>query len=149
MRLVEEGAMAGVDAILSLHVDPRVKTGQIKVAGGPICAAADSFVVTIRGKGCHGAFPHLGTDPIFISAQVINAIQGIVARRLDPTKPAVVTIGSIHGGTAGNVIPPEVELRGTIRMIEYMIHILSEYVKMYLYPSKKNRWQEILHLIDF
>jgi len=116
-RLVEEGAMAGVDAILGLHVEPRLDTGQIKVAGGPICAAADSFKGTIVGQGCHGAFPHLGADPIFISAQVINAIQGIVARRLDPTKPAVVTIGSIHGGTAGNIIPSEVELRGTIRSL--------------------------------
>lgn len=118
MRLVEEGAMAGVDAILALHVEPRLETGRIKVAGGPICAAADSFKGIIIGKGCHGAFPHLGADPIFISAQVINAIQGIVARRLDPTKPAVVTIGSIHGGTTSNVIPSEVELRGTIRSLD-------------------------------
>ena len=115
--LVEEGAMAGVDAIVALHVDPRLETGQIRVADGPMCAAADSFKATIIGKGCHGAFPQLGTDPIFISAQVINAIQGIVARRLDPTQPAVVTIGSIHGGTASNIIPPEVELKGTIRSL--------------------------------
>lgn len=118
IRMVEEGAMIGVDAVLALHVDPRVETGQIKVADGPMCAAADSFKATIIGKGCHGAFPQLGTDPIFISAQVISAIQGIVARRLDPTKPAVVTIGSIHAGTASNIIPSEVELRGTIRSLD-------------------------------
>ncbi len=118
MRLIEEGAMAGVDAILALHVEPRLETGQVKVAGGIICAAADSFKGTIMGKGCHGAFPHLGADPIFMSAQVINAIQGIVARRLDPTKPAVVTVGSIRGGTTSNVIPSEVELRGTIRALD-------------------------------
>ena len=118
MRLVEEGAMAGVDAIIALHVDPRLETGRARVAGGPICAAGDPFQATIVGKGCHGAFPHLGVDPIFISAQVINAIQGIVARRLDPTRPAVVTIGSIHGGTAGNIIPSEVEVRGTIRSLD-------------------------------
>lgn len=118
MRLVEEGAMAGVDAILALHVEPRVETGQIRVEGGPKCAAADSFQATILGKGCHGAFPHLGVDPIFISAQVINAVQAIVARRVDPTGPAVVTIGSIHGGTASNIIPPEVKLSGTIRSLD-------------------------------
>ena len=118
MRLVEEGAMAGVNAILALHVEPRVETGQIRVEDGPKCAAADSFQATILGKGCHGAFPHLGVDPIFISAQVINAVQAIVARRVDPTSPAVVTIGSIHGGTASNIIPPEVKLSGTIRSLD-------------------------------
>lgn len=118
MRLVEEGAMADVDGILALHVEPRVETGQIRVEGGPKCAAADSFQATISGKGCHGAFPHLGVDPIFISAQVINAVQAIVARRVDPTAPAVVTIGSIHGGTASNIIPPEVKLSGTIRSLD-------------------------------
>lgn len=118
MRLVEEDAMTGVDAVLALHVEPRLDTGQIKVAGGPVGAAADTFKGTILGKGCHGAYPHLGVDPICLSAQVINAIQSIVARRLDPTKPAVVTVGSIRGGTATNVIPHEVELRGTIRSLD-------------------------------
>ncbi len=121
MRLVEAGAMAGVDAVLALHVDPRVQTGQIKVADGPMCAAVDSFKATIIGRGCHGAFPHLGADPIFISAQAINAIQGIVSRRLDPIRPAVVTIGSIHGGTASNIIPSEVELSGTIRSLDEQV----------------------------
>ncbi len=115
MRLVDEGAMKGVDAVLALHVDPRVETGQVKVGEGPICAAADSFEATIVGSGCHGAFPHLGVDPVFISAQVITAIQGLVSRRVAPEEPAVVTVGSIHGGTAANVIPPEVLLKGTIR----------------------------------
>jgi amidohydrolase len=127
-RLVEEGAMRGVDAILALHVEPRLETGQVKVADGPVCAAADSFRATIVGKGCHGAFPHLGVDPISISAQVVNAIQSIVARRVDPTKPAVITIGSIHGGSASNIIPSEVELRGTIRSLNEDIrqHLWSE-----------------------
>lgn len=118
VRLVEEGAMRDVGAVIALHVEPRVETAQIKVGAGPICAAADAFEATIMGEGCHGAFPHLGVDPIFICAQVITAIQGIVARRLDPTHPAVVTVGSIHGGTAGNVIPPEVVLKGTIRSLD-------------------------------
>ena len=118
MRMVEEGAMVGVDAVLALHVEPRLDTGQIRVGPGPRCAAADPFEATIIGKGCHGAFPHLGVDPIFISAQVINAVQGIVARRVDPTQPAVITVGAIQGGTAANIIPPEVKLRGTIRSLQ-------------------------------
>jgi len=118
MRMVDDGAMEGVDAVIALHVDPRVETGQVKVGQGPICAAADAFRATIVGLGCHGAFPHLGVDPIYISAQVITAIQSIVSRRVDPTSPAVVTVGCIHGGTAANVIPSEVELRGTIRSLD-------------------------------
>lgn len=118
VRMVDDGAMEDVDAILALHVEPRLETGQMKVAGGPICAASDSFKATIVGTGCHGAYPHLGIDPIFISAQVISGIQGIVSRHLDPTKPAVVTVGSIHGGSTSNVIPSEVHLRGTIRSLD-------------------------------
>ncbi|MDH4208198.1 MAG: amidohydrolase, partial [Anaerolineae bacterium] len=93
MRMVDEGAMEAVDAVIALHVDPRVETGQVKVGKGPICAAADAFRATILGSGCHGAYPHLGVDPIYISAQVITAIQSIVSRRVDPTSPSVVTVG--------------------------------------------------------
>jgi amidohydrolase len=118
MRMVDDGAMTGVDAVIALHVEPRTQTGQIKVEEGPMCAAADTFKATIVGNGCHGAFPHLGTDPVFVSAQVISAMQGIVARRLDPTTPAVVTVGAIHGGTASNIIPSEVRIAGTIRSLD-------------------------------
>jgi amidohydrolase len=118
MRMVDNGAMRGVDTVVALHVEPRTYTGQIKVAAGPICAAADVFRATIVGDGCHGAYPHLGIDPVFVSAQVISALQGIVSRRLDPTVPAVVTVGSIHGGTAANIIPGEVQLKGTIRSLD-------------------------------
>jgi amidohydrolase len=118
MRMVDDGAMSGVDAVIALHVEPRTPTGQIKVGAGPICAAADMFRATIVGDGCHGAYPHLGTDPIFISAQVISALQGIVARRVDPVASSVVTVGAIHGGTASNVIPSEVHIRGTIRSLD-------------------------------
>jgi len=123
MRMVDEGAMKGVEAVIALHVDPRVETGQVKVGEGPICAAADSFTATILGSGGHGALPHLGVDPIFISAQVITAMQSIVSRRVDPTSPAVVTVGSIHGGTAANVIPSEVKLRGTIRSLDQGVRL--------------------------
>ena len=121
MRMVDEGAMEAVDAVIALHVDPRVETGQVKVGKGPICAAADAFRATILGSGCHGAYPHLGVDPIYISAQVITAIQSIVSRRVDPTSPSVVTVGYIHGGTAANIIPAEVELRGTIRSLDQSV----------------------------
>jgi len=118
MRMVEEGAMEGVGAILGLHVDSETESGVVKISPGPMSAGDDSFVATIMGRGCHGAHPHRGVDPIFIGGEVILAIQGIVSRRIDPVKQAVVSIGTIHGGTADNVIPEEVELTGTIRSFE-------------------------------
>jgi amidohydrolase len=78
----------------------------------------DSFDATIVGNGCHGAFPHTGVDPIFILAQVINTIHGIRARRINPVRPAVISIGSIKAGEASNIIPNEVKLNGTIRSFD-------------------------------
>lgn len=118
MRMVEERAMEGVEAILALHVDSETESGIIKISPGPMAAAVDSFKATIVGRGCHGAYPHRGVDPIFIAGQVILAIQGIVSRRIDPVKQAVISIGTIHGGTAENIIPEEVELTGTIRSFD-------------------------------
>jgi amidohydrolase len=118
MRMVDDGGMDGVDAVIGLHVDPRLATGSIKVGEGAVCAAADSFRVKIIGEGCHGAYPHLGVDPIYISAQVITALQSVVSRRVDPTSPSVMTVGFIRGGTMANIIPAEVELRGTIRSLD-------------------------------
>jgi amidohydrolase len=118
MRLVEAGAMLGVDAVVGQHVYEQLETGRIYLSDGAFLAAGDIFEVTIRGQGCHGAYPHTGVDPIFISGQVICAINGILSRRIDPIKPALISLGSIHGGQALNVIPSEVRLGGTIRCLE-------------------------------
>ncbi len=117
-RMVEDGAMEEVDAVLALHVDADLPTGDITVDAGPASAGVDSFFATITGKGGHGAMPHTVVDPIYVAGHVILAIHGIVSRRLHPTAPAVVSIGSIHGGQAENVIPQQVELSGTIRYME-------------------------------
>jgi amidohydrolase len=117
--MVEGGAMEGVDAIIALHVDSNTTdTGFIRISAGAFSAALDTFTASIKGEGCHGASPHLGRDPIFISGQVIGAIHGIVSRHIDPVKPAVISIGAIHGGTTANVIPSEVRLEGTIRSLQ-------------------------------
>jgi amidohydrolase len=114
-RMVEDGAMDGVAAVLALHVHPGSPVGEISLDAGPASAGVDSFWVTISGRGAHGAYPHKGLDPIHLAGHVILALHGIVSRRLDPFAPAVVTVGSIHGGQANNVIPEEVKLAGTIR----------------------------------
>ena len=117
-RMVEDGAMDGVDTVLALHVDGSVPVGDITVNAGPASAGVDTFYATIVGRGGHGAMPHKVVDPIYIAAQVILALNAIVSRRLHPTDPAVVSIGAIHGGEAANVIPRKVEMSGTIRFMK-------------------------------
>ncbi len=114
-RMIDDSALEDLDAVIALHVSSQLKSGQVSIGEGHMLAAVDSFYATIKGEGCHGASPHTGVDPIWIQAQIVNAIQGIRARRLNPIEPSVITIGAIHGGTATNVIPHEVKMMGTIR----------------------------------
>jgi amidohydrolase len=120
-RMVEDGAMEGVDAVLALHVWPASPTGTIAIAGGPVSAGVDTFRATIIGHGGHGAYPHLTVDPVFVAGHVILALHGIVSRRLRPIDPAVVTVGSIHGGRAANVIPAQVDITGTVRFMNQAV----------------------------
>ena len=117
-RMIEDGAMEDVDRVLALHVDSSTPVGDILVSEGPSSAGVDSFDATILGKGGHGAYPHTVVDPIHIAGHVILGLHGIVSRQIHPSEPAVISIGSIHGGKAENVIPQEVELSGTIRYME-------------------------------
>lgn len=104
-----------VDVIFGLHNHPEVPVGKVGVKEGPLMAAVDTIKVTVTGKGGHGALPNRNVDPVVVSAAVIMNLQTIVSRKVDPQDPAVVTIGTIHGGTANNVIPDEVEMTGTVR----------------------------------
>ena len=117
-RMVEDGALEGVDGVFALHVGSTVATGDIALGEGPSSAGVDSLVATIIGEGGHGAYPHKVVDPIYIASHVVLALHGIVSRRLQPFEPAVVSIGSIHGGKADNVIPDRVEITGTIRYMK-------------------------------
>lgn len=114
-RMVEEGALEGVNAVLGLHVISNLPSNQVFVREGPFMAAVDTFDGTVIGRGGHGAYPHQALDSIWLSAQIVNAIHGIVSRRLDPIESGVITVTQIHAGTADNIIPGEVQLRGTIR----------------------------------
>jgi len=115
MRMVEEGVMEGVDAVIALHVDSTLPTGQVTIRGGWSSAAVDDFQGYIYGTGGHGAYPHNGTDPVFMLASVLNALYGIRARRVNPMEPAILSVGIVQAGAASNVIPSEVFLRGTLR----------------------------------
>jgi len=117
-RMVEDGAMEGVDRILALHVDSTLKTGDITASAGPGSAGCDTFYAAILGRGGHGAAPHEVIDPVYLTGHVLLALHGIVSRRLRPADPAVVTVGTIHGGRADNVVPERVEISGTIRFMQ-------------------------------
>lgn len=115
MRMVEEGALKGLDAVFGLHVDPMRPVGTVATRHGPMMAAADKFTLVVQGSGGHAARPQSTVDPIALSAHVIHAIQQVVSRRLNPLEPGVITIGTINGGTVNNVIPDQVVMTGTIR----------------------------------
>ncbi len=108
-----------VDAAFALHVSALDDAGRIGYAPGPLYASVDDFKITVHGKQAHGASPWKGVDSVLVAAQIINSLQTIVSRNLDITQqPAIVTVGSIHGGVRSNIIPEKVELVGTIRALD-------------------------------
>jgi amidohydrolase len=120
-RMMQDGVMEGVEGVLALHVDPDFAAGDIAVETGPASAGVDTFYAEIIGRGGHAATPQDVVDPIHIAGHVILAIHGIVSRRVHPFSPAVISIGSIHGGKTDNVIPETVELIGTIRFMDSIV----------------------------
>jgi amidohydrolase len=115
LRMVEEGVMEGVDAVIALHVDSTLPLGKVTIRGGWTSAAVDDFRGEILGSGGHGASPHEGTDPVFMLIPVLTALYGIRARRIDPVEPSILSVGVVSGGGATNVIPSVVRLEGTLR----------------------------------
>jgi amidohydrolase len=118
MRLVKEGVMRGVDAVLALHVWSEFPVGTISVREGPTTAYPDKFRLVVKGQEAHGAFPHRGVDAIVLASQVINALQMVISRRLDPTCGRVLTVGTIEGGTTDNIMAGKVVMTGTLRSFE-------------------------------
>lgn len=119
--MVKEGALENpkVDAIFGLHIGSRFPVGTIAYRPGSAMAAVDSMKIVVRGKQTHGAYPWLGVDPIVIASQIVLGLQTIPSRQLDATQaPAIVTVGSIHGGVRNNIIPDEVEMLGTLRSLD-------------------------------
>ena len=118
LAIIESGALDGVRAIFGGHVDRRFEVGQVVADEGPLAASADVFEIELIGTGAHAARPHESRDPIVALAGVISALQTIVARRLNPATPGVVTIGAVQAGTAPNIIPDRARLQGTVRAVE-------------------------------
>jgi len=120
LMMMRDGVLESpkVEKTLALHVWNDKPLGWIHVASGPVMAGADLFVIKLTGSGGHGASPETTIDPIVAASQIVTALQSIVSRNIAPLKPAVVSVTSIHSGTAFNVIPQTAELGGTIRTFE-------------------------------
>ena len=110
-----DGVLEGVTAALGLHLWNQLPVGKVGVNRGALLAAVDEFTIEVEGRGGHGASPHETADPIVAAARIIDALQSVVSREISPLDSAVVTVGSVHGGTAFNIIPSSVRLTGTAR----------------------------------
>lgn len=119
LAMIESGALQDVRAIFGGHVDRRFEVGQAVADEGPLAASGDMFEIELVGQGAHAARPHEARDPVVAAAAVIMALQTIVARRLNPATPGVVTVGAVHAGSAPNIIPDRATLIGTVRAVEH------------------------------
>lgn len=119
LPMIEEGVLENphTDVCVALHCDSDLDCGTIRVKPGSLYASPDDFRITVKGKGGHGAEPHNCIDPIMISANIIQALNNLISRETDPFDNAVISVGSIHGGSATNIIPDSVEIQGTARSL--------------------------------
>lgn len=113
--VVRSGAVDDVEAMFGMHVWGVFEKGKVFVKTGPTMMASGRFNLKVIGKSTHGASPHLGCDPVTTTCRIVDAIQTIVAREVSPLEPRLITVGTIHGGTATNIVPQEVEISGTLR----------------------------------
>ncbi len=113
--MVEEGVLDGLSAIFAQHVSPVIEAGKLSFLPGTVTASSDQFEIVVRGRASHGAMPHEGRDAIVAAAAVVQGVQQIVSRRIDPVGMGLITIGTIHGGAATNILAEEVRMTGTIR----------------------------------
>jgi hippurate hydrolase len=116
--VLDAGVLDGVVAIFGGHVDRRFAVGQVVADDGPLAASADTFTIELVGRGAHAARPQESADPVVGAGALIVAAQAIVARRVHPATPAVLTIATVHAGTANNIIPARAVLTGTIRTVD-------------------------------
>ncbi|MGD2245610.1 MAG: amidohydrolase [Candidatus Aminicenantes bacterium] len=125
-KMIDEGALEGVDAVFGLHLWQPLPTGFVGIVKGAMMAQPDAFTITVKGKGGHGSMPHTTVDPILVASHLVVNIQSIVSRNVDPLKPVVVSFGTVKGGTIYNIIPGEVSLTGTVRTFDSSIQSLAE-----------------------
>ncbi len=117
LPLIEEGALDGVDYVVGTHLWAALPVGQIGVVHGAAMAAADEFRIEVIGKGGHGSMPHQTVDALVVGCQVVDALQTVVSRSVDPLDPAVLSVGTFQAGTNFNIIAPRAVMTGTVRSL--------------------------------
>ncbi len=128
--MIKQGVCEGVDGVFGMHIWSEVDAGTVSCEPGDRMANTDWFRVDVRGTSCHGAMPQRGHDAIMVAAEIVNALQTIVARQISPYEPAVVTVGELHGGTARNVIAGSAYLTGTVRTYSEAAHkAVPDYIR--------------------
>jgi amidohydrolase len=126
--MVKDGLMErfGIEEVYGMHNYPGMPVGQFSIKPGPLMASADSLTIDIEGKGGHAARPHMSIDSVLVGAQIINQLQSVVSRNVDPLQAAVVSICMFQAGNAENVIPQTARLRGTARSLSPDVRDLLE-----------------------
>jgi amidohydrolase len=126
--MVNDGMMErfGIGQVFGMHNLPGLPVGQFATKPGPIMAATAEFKITIKGRGGHAAMPHTAIDPIVVGSQLVNALQTIASRSVDPIESVVVSVTKFHGGDAYNVIPEQAELGGTVRSLKREVATLAQ-----------------------
>ena len=117
LAMMQDGVLDGVDMVLGFHNHPDMPTGQFGYVRGASLASVDTFTLIVHGKSGHAAYPHNVVDPVVAAASLVMQLQTVVSREIGPTRSCVVTIGAIQGGTAHNIVPDSVTLKGTVRTL--------------------------------
>ena len=135
--MVDDGVMQrfGIEEVYGMHNFPGIPVGQYAIRPGPLMAAADHFSIEIEGRGGHAAKPHATIDPVLVGAQIVQALQAIVARNIDPLKSGVVSVTTFQAGSAFNIIPQRARLIGTARSLEPAVRDLIERRMSEIVPS--------------
>ncbi|MDI3316911.1 MAG: amidohydrolase [Bacillota bacterium] len=118
LGLIEHGALDGVDAVVGLHLWSNLPVGKAGLNEGALMANADDFRIVVHGRGGHGSAPHQAVDALWVGAQIVTGLQGMMGRAVDPLQPAVLTVGTFHAGFNFNVIAPAAEMTGTVRTFD-------------------------------
>lgn len=147
--VVEGGHLDDVDAVFGLHITTSYKRGQIRIKKGPAMAAPDEFTIDVIGTGTHASAPQTGHDPVVTASQIIIALQNIISRNISPTSPAVISVCTINGGSAFNILPEKVSMSGTIRTLDndVRLHIFKRMEETVKHVSEMNECKSNLKII--
>ena len=147
--VVEGGYLDDCDAVFGLHISTKMKRGEIHIKKGAAMAAPDEFKIEVVGNGTHASAPQTGNDPVITASQIVLALQNIISRNINPNSPAVISVCTINGGTAFNIIPDKVFLGGTIRTLnnDVRLHIFKRMEETVKHISNLNNCTSNLEII--